>query len=218
MVCERSPLATAPITRAISVLGCARSSTRSLTASAPFLLLVAALVAIYPFLPSFLPIDSLFSLQAQWYPELELRAGPRLACDVEPAAGELRPLANGDQADVAGQARGFGDDEAFAVVSDFDPYAVLDAIGDDCDPGRASVLLDVVKRFLDVLQDDRLDRGRDAVRQLALDVGLDAGADSHRLETLADRFAEVTRQLQRLRAHVREQAPQRVLDLAEGHP
>src|SRR5439155_1702335 len=93
-------------------------------------------------LPSFLPIDSFFSLQAQWYPELELRAGPRLACDVEPAAGELRPLANGDQADVAGQARGFGDDEAFAVVSDFDPYAVLDAIGDDCDPGRASVLLD----------------------------------------------------------------------------
>ena len=80
------------------------------------------------------------------------------------------------------------------------------------------MLLDVVEGLLDVLQDDRLDRGWNAGRQPAFNVGLDAGADPHGLESFADCLAKVAGKLQWLGADVSEQSAQRVLDLVERHP
>ena len=78
------------------------------------------------------------------------------------------------------------------------------------------MLLDVVERFGDVLQDDRLDRGRNISRQADIDMRLDSGANPQRLETFADRLAQIAWQLKRFRTDVGQQPAKRVLDFSQG--
>ncbi len=78
------------------------------------------------------------------------------------------------------------------------------------------VFLDVGERLGDVLEHDRLDRVGDVAGQPAVVMGLDPGPDPHRLQSLADRFAEIAGQVQGLGADIGQQPAQRVLDLSEG--
>src|SRR5207248_10714318 len=78
------------------------------------------------------------------------------------------------------------------------------------------VLVDGVARFADVLQDDRLDRGRNISRHADIDMRLDAGANPQRLQTLAERLAQIAWQLSRFRTDVGQQPAKRVLDFSQG--
>src|SRR5437588_8062112 len=144
------------------------------------------------FLPSF-PGGTSVVLQAEWNPEFDLGPGARLALHMAPAAGQVSARAHRGQADVSGDARRFRDHETRAVVGDYDPDAAIDNLRADGDAGRPCVLLHIGERLSDVLHDDRLDRRRHVVGRAAVDVGLDAGAEAHRLEAFADPLLHVSR-------------------------
>src|SRR5207245_9910935 len=124
--------------------------------------------------------------QAQWTPELGRGPRARPARDAIAAPVQLRPLPHCDQTDVARNANRLRDDKARAVIVDLDPNSSVDGFGRDHDPRRVSMLLDVVQRLGDVLQDDRLDGLRQVVGDPAVDVRLDSGSHPHRLAPLAD--------------------------------
>ena len=78
------------------------------------------------------------------------------------------------------------------------------------------MLLDVGERLGDVLEHDRLDGAGDVAGQAAVVMRLDPGPDPHRLQSFADRTAEIAGQVEGLGADIGEQPAQRVLDLSEG--
>src|SRR5207237_3939513 len=141
----------------------------------------------FPFLPS-LPI-SLLDSQTHWDPKADSRARAGLALDAAPTAGQLGTLAHRHEADVTGHADSLGDDESGADVADRHANSAVDGFHGNHQLCCARVLLDVVERFGDVLQDDRLDRGRNISRHADIDMRLDSGANPQRLETFADRLA-----------------------------
>src|SRR5579859_781198 len=93
-----------------------------------------------------LAVDGGLSVERQ--PELDHGAAAGRAPDQPPAAGDLRALAHGDQAEVPRFRIRVRDVEAFAVVLDADPTARADRAQLDVDGRRGRVLLDVGQRLL----------------------------------------------------------------------
>src|SRR5438045_5334503 len=261
IVCERSPPATARMTRPISMFGRDRSSMRSLMASS---VLAHAPPAsprgarfIWPSLPTRLLrrcssrsrrwLDSMISLSAaatreagpvqfagmraeksprltavstfsvtlvstvsvvtarrattdllslvlastfEWNPETDSGSRPRLAVDATPPARQLRALAHGGQAKVAGQIQALGHDEAGPVIGDDGAYASVNALGPDAYARGVAVLLHIARRLGDGLEHVGFHDPWKCVRKPEVQLGLYAGVLLQRHGAVADRLAE----------------------------
>src|SRR5205823_1611591 len=138
-------------------------------------------------------------------PERHGCAGAGLALEPTPSASQLGSLAYGDQPEVPRQVHALGDQEAGAVVGDGDLDSTVHRFRLDRHSGRVGVLLDVADRLGDVPVDDRLDRLGDSLRQLQIDIRLDAGVSPERREPVSDRIGQANVRDLRRRAHVVEE-------------
>src|SRR6202051_1547213 len=151
-----------------------------------------------------------------WDPELHPCSRTGLALDAALAAGKLGSLAYCDEAEVTRRVLRFGDADTFAVVPNDNPDAAIGGISRDLDARGKGMLLDVGQRLRDVLEDRRLDGCRKGAREADVEVGLDAGARSKRLEARTDGLVQAQRHLAGLRAHIQKEPAQGILDLLQG--
>src|SRR6266571_2401330 len=218
IVCDRSPPATARMTRPISMFGRERSSMRALMASSaaatraagpvqfagmraeksPRLTAVSTLSVTLGSTDSVVTarranadiLPLVFALWSERNPEIDAGSGPGLAVEAAPSAREVRAFAHGDQAKVSGQMEALGHDEPGPIIGDGDADAAVHGLGSDAYARRVAVLLDIAQRLGDVLEHIRLHDSGKCVRKADVQLRFYAGVLLERHRAVADRVAE----------------------------